>query len=108
MVRRRWVFGFETLSFGFLLLAFGARTLHLWSDTPAKWHWFFVAGAALLWLTHYVLLFSVVRCPDCGLNPTRFQNGRKKALSRVYRELELLVVCPGCEAKAAGKEYFNS
>ena len=108
LLHRRWVFWFEPLAFALLLLAFGAKTMRVWAGGPWKWELLLVSGAALTWLVHYLLLFNAIRCDECGYNPTRFSNGRKKTLSKVYRELAPLAVCPACEARAIGKELFNS
>ena len=98
----------EAVSIGLLILSFLAKVTRGPMGTPNAWRWWLFGAAALFALSHFVLLFNAIRCPECGFNPTRFKNGRKKPMNRVYRELAPLVVCPACEAAKLGKEYCNS
>ena len=54
------------------------------------------AALFVVTLAHHFAFFTFIRCPHCGLNPTRTKQGKKMNVKTVWRRLERYESCPRC------------
>jgi hypothetical protein len=96
-LRRFWLLRLELLGIGLMILAFIAlivgRSGHeLWTVGVCL----LVASFVVTMLQHF-LVYTLIRCPACGYNPTRTLAGKKMSIKSVTTRLARYERCPRCE-----------
>jgi len=100
-IRRYWILPLELVPVAFLVFAAFAGVVRVFAPESLGVGASYAAGGALalglvVAFAQHFLFYSAIRCPKCGHNPTKYQNGKNLPTKTAWKKLSGMTACTAC------------